>query len=317
MMDWTDRHCRYLLRLIFPEALLYTEMVTTGALLYGDKARFLQYSAEEHPLALQLGGNEPQAMADCAQLAEQWGYDEVNINVGCPSDRVQSGAFGACLMAQPDTVAACVAAMREAVTIPVTVKTRIGIDDCDDYDYLYNFVTTVAQAGCNTFIVHARKAWLQGLSPKENREIPPLQYASVYRLKQELPHLTVVINGGIKTSSQLLSQLDHVDGVMVGREAYQNPFALQDVRSKVFAVEPAALPRRAEIVQTYMQYVQQQLDQGVYLKHMSRHMLGLFQGIPGAARWRRYISEHAYQAGAGVEVLATALAQVTDLNDAA
>lgn len=309
MMDWTDRHCRYWLRLIFPHALLYTEMITTDALMYGDRERLLAYDSSEHPVALQLGGSNPSSMASCARMAEDWGYDEVNINVGCPSDRVQSGLFGACLMAEPERVAACVEAMQSAVNIPVTVKTRTGIDELDDYVHLRHFVSTVASGGCETFVIHARKAWLQGMSPKENREIPPLDYSRVHRLKQEFPTLQVVINGGIKTVNQVMEQLHHVDGVMVGREAYQNPYALIGLRGSLYG-DQGLLPSRDTIVKQYIEYMRKQVAQGIYLKHMTRHILGLFQAVPGAKRWRRYLSEKACQPGAGVSVVEAALEQV-------
>ena len=312
MMDWTDQHCRYLLRLIFPQALLYTEMVTTGAILYGDKARFLSYHDAEHPLALQLGGNDSDAMAACASIAEEYGYDEVNINVGCPSDRVRAGAFGACLMASPEVVARCVQAMQQRVSIPVTVKTRIGIDAMEGYGPLKQFVEIVAAAGCRVLIVHARKAWLQGLSPRENREVPPLHYEYVHQLKQDFPDLEIIVNGGLQNVADIVEQLQFVDGTMIGREAYQNPFSLIDVRHSIFE-ETASSPSRHQIVTQYLQYIEQQLTEGVYLKHMTRHMLGLFQGVPGARRWRRYLSEQAVRAGAGLNVVETALSYVADV----
>lgn len=240
MLDWTDRYCRYFLRQISRHTLLYTEMVTTGALLHRDPARFLDFDADEHPLALQLGGSDPDELAACTRLATQWGYDEVNLNVGCPSDRVQSGRFGACLMAEPALVGDCVAAMCAATDRPVTVKHRIGIDDRDSYDELTRFVATVAESGCETFIVHARKAWLQGLSPKQNREVPPLQYAVVHRLKADFPHLAIVINGGFKTLDQVEQQLTQVDGVMIGREAYQNPWLLAEADRRLFDPRPGS-----------------------------------------------------------------------------
>ncbi|MBA3582563.1 MAG: tRNA dihydrouridine(20/20a) synthase DusA [Gammaproteobacteria bacterium] len=305
MMDWTDKHCRYLLRLMFPEALLYTEMVVTGAILYGERARFLDFNAAEHPLALQLGGSDPAEMAACARIAQDWGYNEVNINVGCPSDRVQAGIFGACLMAQPQRVADCVRAMRDQVEIPVTVKCRLGIDDMDDYDDLRRFVDHVAAAGCEVFIVHARKAWLQGLSPKENREVPPLMYDNVYRLKRERTDLSITINGGIKTVDDCVEHLNHVDGVMIGREVYNNPFALLDVRRQIFGA--TNLPSRVEIVERYIPYIESQLANDVFLKYMTRPMLGLFQGMPGARHWRRYICEQVCNKTAGINVLHNAL----------
>lgn len=314
MMDWTDRHCRYWLRLIFPEALLYTEMVTTDALMYGDRERLLAHDPAEHPVALQLGGSNPSSMASCARMAEDWGYDEVNINVGCPSDRVQSGSFGACLMAEPERVAACVDAMRAAVDIPVTVKTRTGIDELDDYVHLRHFISTVASGGCETFIIHARKAWLRGMSPKENREIPPLDYSRVHRVKREFPALQIVINGGIKTVNDVVGQLQYVDGVMVGREAYQNPYALIGLRQSVYG-EHGPSPSREMIVGGYIQYMRTQVAQGIYLKHMTRHILGLFQGVPGAKRWRRYLSEKACRPGADIGVVEAALEQVREFAD--
>lgn len=313
MMDCTDRHCRYLLRLMFPKALLYTEMVTTGAILFGDRDRFLGYSLQEQPLALQLGGSEPEAMAACARIAEDYGYNEININVGCPSERVQSGAFGACLMEEPDTVAQCVAAMCKSVRIPVTVKTRIGINDCDDYEYLKRFVSIVSSGGCDTFIIHARKAWLKGLSPKENREIPPLNYTSVYQLKCDFPRFKIIINGGLVSCELIMQQFNYVDGVMIGREAYHNPYHLLEAYRKIFYIQNE-MPTRAEIVKKFLPYICVQLQQDVYLKHTARHMLGLFQGMPGARRWRRYLSEHIFQKDADESVIVEALNIVSHLD---
>jgi tRNA-dihydrouridine synthase A len=310
MLDWTDRYCRYFLRQISRRVVLYSEMVTTGALLHRDPARFLDYHPDEHPLALQLGGSDPGDLARCARLAEEWGYDEVNLNVGCPSDRVQNGRFGACLMAEPSLVAECVAAMAGAGGKEVTVKHRIGIDDRDSYDELTHFVETVAAAGCGAFIVHARKAWLKGLSPKQNREIPPLQYESVYRLKQDFPHLQIIINGGFKTMAQVEQQLTHVDGVMIGREAYQNPWMLADADSRIFK-QPAAPMSRKEVVERMLPFVEQQQALGVPVHRITRHMLGLFQGQPDARSWRRHLSENAHRPGAGPEILSEALALVT------
>ncbi|ATO34559.1 tRNA-dihydrouridine(20/20a) synthase [Dickeya dianthicola] len=309
MLDWTDRHCRYFHRLLSHNALLYTEMVTTGAILHG-KGDYLAYSDEEHPLALQLGGSDPAALARCAVLAEQRGYDEINLNVGCPSDRVQNGRFGACLMAEAQLVADCVAAMRERVGIPVTVKTRIGIDDKDSYEFLCDFIRTVSeQGGCDTFIVHARKAWLSGLSPKENREIPPLDYPRVYQLKRDFPSLTLAINGGVKTLAEAQQHLQHVDGVMVGREAYQNPGMLAQVDSELFGVNRAA-PDQADVVRSMYPYIERELSAGASLGHITRHMLGLFQGVPGARQWRRYLSENAHKPGADAAVVERALTRV-------
>jgi tRNA-dihydrouridine synthase A len=309
MLDWTDRYCRYFLRQISRRTLLYTEMVTTGALLHQDPARFLDFHPEERPVALQLGGSEPDALARCAGLANQWGYDEVNLNVGCPSDRVQSGRFGACLMADPGLVAECVAAMREASERPVTVKHRIGIDRLDSYELLAGFVAKVAAAGCTTFIVHARKAWLQGLSPKENREVPPLQYDLVHRLKRDFPALEIVINGGFRTLGQVEEQLEHVDGVMIGREAYQNPWILAQADTRIFD-DDTPPPDRARIVQRMQGFAAEQQARGVPLHRVTRHMLGLFQGQPGARAWRRHLSENAHRSDAGPELLQQALALV-------
>ncbi|MGZ5051119.1 MAG: tRNA dihydrouridine(20/20a) synthase DusA [Methylobacter sp.] len=312
MMDWTDRHCRYFHRLISRHALLYTEMVTTGALIHGDHHRFLRYDEAEHPVALQLGGSNPRELAHCAKMAEDYGYDEVNLNVGCPSDRVQNGRFGACLMAEPDLVAECVAAMKQAVTIPVTVKSRIGIDDRDSYEELVHFVSTIANAGCETFIIHARKAWLTGLSPKENRDIPPLCYDVVYRIKQDFPQLEIVLNGGVTTLDQAEDILRHVDGVMVGREAYHNPNLLAEVDRRIFGA--SAEPRsRAEIMDLMISYIRRQLElnDGCRLNNITRHMLGLYHGEPGARGWRRHLSENVCKSGAGVDVLLQALSHVT------
>ncbi|MGB3917687.1 MAG: tRNA dihydrouridine(20/20a) synthase DusA [Thiothrix litoralis] len=309
MLDWTDRHCRYFHRLLTKEAVLYTEMVTTGALLHGDPERHLRFNQEEHPVALQLGGSEPQEMAECARLAERYGYDEVNINVGCPSERVQKGAFGACLMAEPQLIADCVAAMQAAVNIPVTVKNRIGIDDQDDYAGLLAFISTVSQAGCETFIIHARKAWLKGLSPKENRDIPPLRYDLVYQIKQEFPPLEIIINGGITTLEQCQQHLQHVDGVMVGREAYHNPWLLAQVDPLIYGVDAPFLERKAAF-EAFLDYVQAQQAAGVALNHMSRHILGLFQGMPGARAFRRLISENAHKKNAGIALLRESLEKI-------
>lgn len=309
MMDWTDRHERYFLRLISRHAVLYTEMVTTGALIHGDRERFLAFNKAEHPVALQLGGADPDEMAQCAVFAEEAGYDEVNINVGCPSDRVQNGNIGACLMATPEQVADCVAAMTRATALPVTVKNRIGIDDQDSEEDLEKFITTVAAAGCKTFIVHARKAWLKGLSPKENRDVPPLDYDRVYRLKRDHPELEIILNGGIKTLVETKQHLEHVDGVMMGREAYQNPYILADVDREIYG-DDSDVPNRFEVIEAMYPYIEQQLQQDTYLKHIARHLLGLFHGQPGARQWRRTISEQAYKPGAGLEVLDQALAQV-------
>lgn len=309
MMEWTDRHCRYFLRLISHHALLYTEMVTTGALIHGDRERFFAYHPSEHPLALQLGGSNPKELAFCARLAEEHGFDEVNLNVGCPSDRVQSGRFGACLMMEPELVAECVAAMVQTVQLPVTVKTRIGVDEQDSYEALTRFINTVAQAGCRTFILHARKAWLQGLSPKENREKPPLRYEVVRAIKQDFPHLEVVINGGITTLEEAQEHLKLLDGVMIGRAAYHNPYLLAQV-DRYFYGDFHPLPTRHGIMEAFLPYVEEQLAQGIYLSRITRHILGLFQGQPGARAWRRYLSENAHRPGAGIEVIREALRRV-------
>ena len=303
MLDWTDRHERYLLRLISKHALLYTEMVTTGALIHGDKDRHLQFNSAEHPVALQLGGSEPKAMADCARIAEDYAYDEVNINVGCPSDRVQHGAFGACLMAEAELVAENVSAMKNAVQIPITVKNRIAIDDMPEYETLHNFLQVVSQAGCKTFIIHARKAWLKGLSPKQNRDVPPLNYALVYQMKKEFPELEIIINGGIKTLEECEHHLQYVDGVMMGREVYHNPFILSQVDKLIYRDKTAKQPSESEVLEDYIVYMQEQLNHGIFLKHMSRHLLGLFTGKPGAKAWRRHISENAHKPDAGIEII--------------
>jgi tRNA-dihydrouridine synthase A len=309
MMDWTDRHERYFLRLIAKRALLYTEMIPTGAILRGDPARALRFDPAEHPVALQLGGADPDDLARAAELGAGFGYDEINLNVGCPSDRVQSARFGACLMAEPELVASCVRAMRAAVDVPVTVKTRIGIDHEDSYDFLCRFVDAVAAAGCRALILHARKAWLFGLSPKQNREIPPLRHDVVQRVKADFPELEVIANGGIRTLDQALAQLAAVDGVMIGREAYQNPYVLAEWERAVFKVaEPA--PDRFEIAQRLLPYVAREVAAGTPLHAITRHILGLFNGLPGARAWRRHLSEAARRPGAGPEALLDALAQI-------
>ncbi|NNG03605.1 MAG: tRNA dihydrouridine(20/20a) synthase DusA [Inquilinus sp.] len=309
MMDWTDRHCRVFHRGLTRRALLYTEMITAAAIRHGDRDRLLAFSAVEHPVALQLGGADADDMAHAAEAAEVFGYDEVNINVGCPSDRVQSGRFGACLMAEPATVASCVAAMRRACGLPVTVKTRIGIDDRDSYAALRRFVETVAAAGCGTFIIHARKAWLSGLSPKQNREVPPLEYDRVYRLKRDLPGLEIVLNGGVQSLDEVEAHLAQVDGVMLGRAAYQNPYVLAEVDRRFF--DPAApVPGRDDAVLALLPYVDAERERGTPLAAITRHILGLYQGLPGARAWRRHLSENAHRAGAGSEVIREALGLV-------
>ncbi|WP_238786394.1 MULTISPECIES: tRNA dihydrouridine(20/20a) synthase DusA [unclassified Gilliamella] len=304
MLDWTDKHCRYFHRILTKKALLYTEMVTTGAILFG-KGDYLAFNNEEHPLSLQLGGSDPNALAQCAKLAQERGYDEINLNVGCPSDRVQNGMFGACLMGNPNLVADCIAQMQDQVDIPVTVKTRIGIDDCDSYTFLCQFIEKVMPY-TKTFIVHARKAWLSGLSPKENREVPPLDYERVYKLKQDYPNLTIAINGGIKTIDEIKCHLQHVDGVMVGREAYQNPVLLTEIDTQIFGTNaPVIDPLSA--IQALYPYIEQQLMQGAQLNHIMRHTLGIFNGRKGARQWRRYLSENTHKKGAGIEVVEQAL----------
>lgn len=306
MMDYTDRHFRYFIRLMSRHTRLYTEMLTTGALLRGDAQRFLEFDAREHPLALQLGGSEPQELAACAHLASDHGYDEVNLNVGCPSDRVQAARFGACLMKEPERVGECVAAMRAASPVPVTVKTRLGVDELDSYELLFGFVRTVAAAGCEVFIIHARKAWLRGLSPKENREVPPLRYDVAQRLKRDFPALRIVVNGGIQTLTAMQQHLTAFDGVMIGREAVANPYLFADVDRRFFDAAAPVLSR-AQVLRDWLPHVQSELARGVPLARMLRHALGLFQGCPGARRWRRQLSEAGAHPGAGVEVLHTAL----------
>ncbi len=310
MMDWTDKHCRHFHRVISRNTLLYTEMVTTGALIYGDKDRHLAYNQSEHPIALQLGGSNVQELALCAKMAEDYGYDEVNLNVGCPSDRVQNNMIGACLMAHPQIVADCLAAMRDAVSIPVTVKHRLGIDDLDSDELLHQFVDTVQQSGCSTFIVHARKAILAGLSPKQNRDVPPLEYDRVYRLKRAFPQLEIIINGGVKTIAESKEHLQHIDGVMIGREAYHNPYAILAEVDQLFYGEDIAVITRQQVLQNMLPYIEQQLSAGVPLSYVTRHMLGLFHGMRGGKQFRRVISEQAYKKDAGINVLNEAFARV-------
>ncbi|MEZ8206682.1 tRNA dihydrouridine(20/20a) synthase DusA [Vibrio splendidus] len=309
MLDWTDRHCRYFHRLLSQQTLLYTEMITTGAILHG-KGDFLEYNEQEHPLALQLGGSNPVDLAACAKFAGERGYDEINLNVGCPSDRVQNGRFGACLMAEPELVADCVSAMKEVTDIPITVKTRIGIDDQDSYEFLTKFVSTVSEkGGCEQFTIHARKAWLSGLSPKENREIPPLDYDRAYQIKKDFSDLVIAVNGGVTTLEQTKEHLQHLDGVMIGREAYHSPFILAEVDQQIFGLD-TPIKKRSQVVEEMYPYIERELSNGASLGHISRHMLGLFQSMPGARQWRRYISENAHKKGAGIEVMQTALAKI-------
>ena len=306
MMDWTDRHCRYFHRLLSRHALLYTEMVTTGALMHGDVARHLRFNAEEHPVALQLGGSEPADLAHCARLGELWGYDEINLNCGCPSERVQRGAFGACLMAEPQLVADCVKAMVDVVDVPVTVKHRIGIDKGESYEFVRDFVGAVSEAGCTTFIVHARNAWLKGLSPKENREVPPLRYELVYRLKREFPALTIVINGGITTGEQVAAQLRELDGVMIGREAYHNPWWLASWDEAFFGAADSEATRESVEAQMADYMASEFTEHGTPWPTIARHMLGLRHGLPGARRWRQVWSDHKLKSLHSREVMALA-----------
>lgn len=309
-MDWTDRNCRAFHRVLTRRALLYTEMVTSGAVLHGPRERLLGYDPFEHPVALQLGGSDPADLAACARIGEDLGYDEINLNVGCPSDRVQSGRFGACLMREPELVADCMAAMRAAVATPVTVKCRIGVDDQDPEEALFKLVDLSAVAGVTTFVVHARKAWLQGLSPKENRDIPPLDYPLVYRLKRERPDLTIVLNGGVASLDEAVGHLSHVDGVMLGRAAYHEPGILGSVDARIFGEGEVVDP--FEAVERYRPYMAGRLAAGFHLAGMTRHMLGLFHGRPGARGWRRILTVEGSKAGAGLEVVDAALAVVTE-----
>jgi len=309
MMDCTDRHCRYFLRLVAPRARLYTEMITTGALQFGNVPRHLDFDPAEHPLAIQLGGSDPHALAYCARLAEAWGYDEVNLNVGCPSERVRTGAFGACLMAEPRLVADCVRAMRDAVALPVTVKHRIGIDAVEDYGFVRDFVGIVSVAGASAFLVHARNAILKGLSPKQNREVPPLKYDYVHRLKRDFPRLTIVINGGMATHEAIAAALERVDGAMLGRAAYHNPYLLAEAEEYAFGI-PAPQRTRAQIVEALVPYAREQLAHGVPLRAIARHVLGLYHGASGARAWRRTLSDAARLEHAGPELLLAALREV-------
>jgi tRNA-dihydrouridine synthase A len=309
MMDCTDRHCRYFLRLVAPRSRLYTEMITTGALQFGNVPRHLDFDPAEHPVALQLGGSDPYALAHCARLGEAWGYDEINLNVGCPSERVQTGAFGACLMAEPALVAECVRAMRDAVELPVTVKHRIGIDAVEEYGFVRDFVGAVADAGATTFLVHARNAILKGLSPKQNREVPPLRYDYVHRLKGDFPSLTIVINGGLATHEAIAAELRHADGVMLGRAAYHNPYLLAEAEEYAFGV-PAPQRTRAEIVEALVPYAREQLAHGVALRSIARHVLGLYHGASGARAWRRILSDASQLDRGDPELFLRALAEV-------
>ena len=311
MMERTDRHCRFFLRLITRHTLLYTEMVTTAAVLHGDRDKLLAYEDAEHPLALQLGGSNPGDLAECARIAEESGFDEVNMNVGCPSKRVRAGQFGACLMAEPDLVAECVAAMIATVAIPVTVKTRIGIDERDSYAALAEFVSSVSQAGCSTFIVHARKAWLSGLSPKENRSVPPLRYDVIEKLKEDFPQLGIVLNGGVESLDGVCRHLRKLNGVMIGREAYQNPYMLARADALVFEDDRRA-PGRRDIVERFVPYVERELTRGTRFGHLARHVMGLYLGVPGARAWRRALSMASTRADATALALLEAIPAVTD-----
>ena len=307
MMSHTDRHFRYLLRLLSKHSMLYTEMLTTGALLLGDTDRYARFNAAEHPVGMQIGGSDPNELASCVKIAADYGYDEINLNVGCPSERVRSGGFGACLMAEPELVAECVRAMTAAAELPVTVKTRIGIDDHDGYDHLARFISTVAQAGCRTFIIHARKAWLQGLSPRENRSVPPLQYELVYRLKQDFPLLEIIINGAITCLAEVRNHMRHVDGVMLGRAVCNDPYMLAGVDKELFGVNNMPVSR-TQILQNYMHYMKAEMANGENLYAMARHILGLFHGQYGARAFRRHLSTKAHKMDAGVEIVSEALA---------
>ena len=317
MMDWTDRHCRVFHRQITRHTWLYTEMVTTGALVYGDVERHLRFSEEEHPVALQLGGSDPADLAKSAKLGQEWGYDEINLNCGCPSERVQKGAFGACLMSEPDLVADCVKAMRDAVSIDVTVKHRIGIDRNEDYGFVRDFVGSVAAAGCTTFIVHARNAILKGLSPKENREIPPLKYEVAYQLKREFPELEIIINGGIKSDAEIAAHLEHVDGVMLGREAYHNPYAMAGYDARFYG-DGSTARTRTEVLEAMIPYIQAQLDlyasRGLKLNSITRHMLGLMAGLPGARLFRQVMSDPKKLAGADPRLLLEAAQRMKNVS---
>lgn len=307
MMEWTDRHYRFLVRLMTRHTRLYTEMVTSGALVHGDRERFLQHHPSEYPLALQLGGSDPQAMQQSAQWGAAAGFDEININVGCPSDRVQSGRFGVCLMREPEQVALCVKSMQAVCDIPITVKCRIGVDEDDSYKFLTHFIDIVSAAGCSTFIIHARKAWLKGLSPKQNREVPELDYQRVYQIKADYPQLNIIINGGILTLPETKTHLQHVDGVMIGRQAYKHPQFLLEVDRVIFDDQEAVAMTMHDVINSYLDYVEDNLKIGVPLNSMTKHILNCFQGVPGAKCWRRYLSENSHKDNAGTEIISQAL----------
>ena len=309
MMDRTDRHCRYFLRLVAPSVRLYSEMVVDQALLHGDQERFLRFDPAEHPVALQLGGSDPDTISAAAKIGADWGYDEINLNIGCPSDRVQSGKFGACLMYEPERVADCVRAIRASVDIPVTLKTRIGVDDQDSYDFLRSFVATTAEAGCEMYIVHARKAILQGLSPKENRSIPPLKYEVVYRLKNDFPDLRIILNGGVRDTAAVRDHLAQVDGVMIGRQAYSDPYWLGELQREFLAAGEYRVAERDEILAEMAEYAVRELAAGARLSHITRHLLGLYTGQPGARQWRRFLTEAARRPEAQASVIMDSLAR--------
>jgi len=304
MMDWTDRHHRVFMRGLTQQTLLYTEMVVAPAILFSKDGpgRFLDYNEVEHPIALQLGGSDPDQLSKCCKIAKDWGYDEFNLNVGCPSDRVSAGRFGACLMAEPDLVADCIKAMQDASDIPVTIKHRIGIDDLDSYELLTAFIDRVAQTGCETFIIHARKAWLKGLSPKQNREVPPLRHDVVHAVKQNFPHLEIILNGGIQSVEEAAEHLNKVDGVMIGRAAYENPYIMAIADQAIFGAERDVI-ERMEALEAFFPYVEEQVENDVYVRHMAKHLFGLFQGQRGAKAWRRYLSEHMFLPGANTDVI--------------
>ena len=314
MMSITDRHFRVLMRHIFPRSQLYTEMISTGSIIHGSRLDALDFDPVEHPVGIQLGGSNPNELAYCSRLAQERGYDEVNLNIGCPSDRVQSARFGACLMAEPELVASCVEEIKNTCDLPVTIKTRIGIDKHDDYAFLADFIMKTSKAGCHTFFIHARKAWLKGLSPRQNRSIPLLEYGKVYRAKEDFPNLRIIVNGGIHTLSAVASHLDKLDGVMIGREANRNPWFMKELSDYYFensSENPAA--SREAIVRSYMQYIEEQLGQGIALKKMARHLMGIYRGQKGARHWRRMLCEDGPVSDAGLEVVESALQQVTRL----
>ncbi|MDH5425383.1 MAG: tRNA dihydrouridine(20/20a) synthase DusA [Gammaproteobacteria bacterium] len=313
MLDWTDRHQRYFMRLISHHALLYTEMVTTGAIIFGDRDRYLQFNDEEHPVSLQLGGSDVKHLAECTKIAEDYGYDEVNLNLGCPSNRVQNGSFGACMMAQPELVAECITAMKAAANMTVSAKTRIGIDDRDSFEELVHFVGTLHEAGCDDFVIHARKAILQGLSPKENRSIPPLKYDVVYKIKELFPQCHISLNGGVKTLAETREHLQQVDGVMMGREAYHNPYLLSEIDCLLYDDNHPLLTRH-QLVESMFPYIEKEMAKGVRLQSIVRHMLGVFQGVNGTKAWKRFLSENAYKESSGIEVLQHALTLVSQGN---